>query len=97
MPKIIEDSCKGCGICVDACQNNAITIENKKATINKTLCLDCELCVTSCPNGAIMPDRYGRGYLKPWPRPQQSYPLYYHPYVYRIYYPRFRRSQRGWH
>ena len=34
MPKIDLDKCKGCGICVDACLNNAITIENKKAAID---------------------------------------------------------------
>jgi len=96
MPEINLDFCKGCGICVDACPNNAITIENKKAVIDMNLCIGCEVCIDSCPQGAITSDRYKRVYPDHFPRPHPQYPLYYQPHFHRTFYPRFRRRRRGW-
>ena len=96
MPMINLDLCRGCGICVDACPNNAITIENKKAVIDMNLCLGCEVCISYCPNGAITSYRVRRKYPYPWPIPYPQHLQYFQPHFYRAYYPRLRRRQRGW-
>ncbi|WP_455391790.1 DUF362 domain-containing protein [[Eubacterium] cellulosolvens] len=96
MPRINLDICKGCGECIDACPNNALSIENKKAIIYKDLCLDCEVCIGSCPFGAIASDRFRYRYPYRWPRPQPRYLLYYHLPFHRTYYSRPRRRRRGW-
>ena len=45
--------CTGCGICVDICPQQAITIDNNLATINEKLCIQCGTCAQICPVGAI--------------------------------------------
>lgn len=45
--------CTGCGYCVDACQQGAITIENNLARIHQEICTQCGSCTTVCPVGAI--------------------------------------------
>ena len=95
MPKIDLDKCKGCGICVDACLNNAITIENKKAAIEKNRCMGCELCISTCPNGAIIFDISMRRYPYQFRKPSPQYPSYYYPGFRWKYYQRFRSERRG--
>ncbi|HRW11790.1 MAG TPA: 4Fe-4S binding protein [Syntrophomonas sp.] len=49
----VDNSCIGCGICVDTCPVNAILIIENKASIDSSLCLECGLCADICPIGAI--------------------------------------------
>ncbi|NHI92549.1 MAG: 4Fe-4S dicluster domain-containing protein [Candidatus Lokiarchaeota archaeon] len=46
------DICIGCGTCVDKCQFNAITLEDK-AIIDLSKCYGCGNCATNCPENAI--------------------------------------------
>ena len=48
-----KDECVGCGVCVDACPNEAIKMVDDIAVIEADLCIDCEACVGECPNSAI--------------------------------------------
>lgn len=48
-----KDNCVGCGLCVDACPNQAIKMADGVAVVDPDVCIDCEACVSECPNGAI--------------------------------------------
>jgi heterodisulfide reductase subunit A-like polyferredoxin len=64
IPSIVDDSvCRGCGDCIEVCQYNAITLEEKEkgrifAKINELLCKGCGTCSTVCCNGAIKPRNF---------------------------------------
>ena len=45
--------CKGCGKCIPACPNKAISFWDNKANINKEICLTCGYCTPVCPEFAI--------------------------------------------
>jgi Fe-S-cluster-containing hydrogenase component 2 len=49
-----ENRCSGCGLCVDVCPVEALTLRDNVATINQTLCTECEACATACPERAIL-------------------------------------------
>jgi len=52
--KIIENSCTGCGTCLDECPAAAICLtEDDIACVNEDECLDCGACEDACPNGAV--------------------------------------------
>jgi NAD-dependent dihydropyrimidine dehydrogenase PreA subunit len=45
--------CEGCGICLERCQMEAVTLEDEKASIDLNCCIGCGLCVTTCSSGAM--------------------------------------------
>ena len=47
--------CAGCGACVHACQENAITLRNGSAAVDETKCIGCGECAAICPVGVIHP------------------------------------------
>ena len=49
-----NETCNGCGACLEICPENAIVIQNAVAYIDEELCKGCEHCVDSCPQGAIL-------------------------------------------
>jgi 2-oxoglutarate ferredoxin oxidoreductase subunit delta len=64
MPRVIIDidTCKGCGLCVDACPKKILTLDQKK--INKkgyhpssctdmSQCIGCAFCAVMCPDVCI--------------------------------------------
>lgn len=54
---IDKEKCTGCGICVPYCPMEAISISDKKASIDQKNCVECGNCirprVVRCPNKAI--------------------------------------------
>jgi len=50
---IILSFCKGCGTCVKACPNNALSLKNGKAVVDQKLCILCGYCNPVCPEFAI--------------------------------------------
>ncbi|MBW1839005.1 MAG: CoB--CoM heterodisulfide reductase iron-sulfur subunit A family protein [Deltaproteobacteria bacterium] len=71
-----ETRCKGCGLCVEICPYNAITLEDRetkletlefnarKASINPASCKGCGSCAATCPVGAISPLHFTTGQLE---------------------------------
>lgn len=52
--KIDEEKCNGCGLCVNACHEGAITMENNKAKLLRDdYCDGLGDCLPACPVGAI--------------------------------------------
>ena len=50
---IDSDLCTGCGICVDRCQMEAISLENDISIIQSKRCIGCGNCIITCPSDAI--------------------------------------------
>ena len=50
---INQETCVGCGACVDSCPVSAIKIDADKAVITEGECIECGACVGSCPTEAI--------------------------------------------
>ena len=44
--------CTGCGVCIDACPDKAISV-NDVAAVEPRLCVGCGACVRECPNEAL--------------------------------------------
>lgn len=52
-PKLGESECVGCAKCANICPAKAITMENKKAVIDRDRCIRCFCCQEFCPTGAM--------------------------------------------
>jgi predicted aldo/keto reductase-like oxidoreductase len=50
---IVYDRCIGCGLCVDECDQGAITIVNDKAVVDDSKCILCGYCAAVCPEYVI--------------------------------------------
>jgi heterodisulfide reductase subunit A len=50
---VIEELCDGCGVCIETCPVNAITMQEGKAKINPFMCTGCGACIPVCPREAI--------------------------------------------
>jgi len=53
MPWVNKNKCIGCGICVEECPVNAISVKKGKAEINIEKCIRCGKCHDVCPQEAI--------------------------------------------
>ena len=45
---IDADLCRGCGVCLERCQMEAIITEDKSFRVDPDRCIGCGLCVTKC-------------------------------------------------
>jgi ferredoxin len=57
MLRIKKSLCLGCGLCVENCPRQAISIVATTAEINQRKCNQCRLCLEACPQGAIVESR----------------------------------------
>jgi ferredoxin len=56
MPWIKQEDCTRCGICIDICPTDAITMEEEGALIDMDLCIRCGECHEVCPIDAVRHD-----------------------------------------
>ena len=56
MPWIDQESCTGCGICVEKCPVDAISMEIEEAEINMAECIRCGICHDVCPQDSVRHD-----------------------------------------
>ena len=54
-PRVSERKCIGCGQCTKVCAHDAITITDKKASIDHNKCVGCGRCIGVCPMDAVKP------------------------------------------
>ncbi len=47
-------ACSGCGKCKKHCPTTAISIVDKKVSVNKKICIGCGQCVYQCPEKNVM-------------------------------------------
>ena len=52
--RIRKDLCLGCGLCVESCPRQAISLQSGQAQIDQNRCNHCGLCLDVCPQGAIL-------------------------------------------
>lgn len=57
---VMEEVCKGCGLCLEVCNYNAREIdpETGVALVHEVLCQGCGACVAACPSGASQQKNY---------------------------------------
>lgn len=52
-PKIYENECTGCKICLQWCNYDAIVMVERKARIISEKCVGCGMCIPTCPEKVI--------------------------------------------
>jgi ferredoxin len=61
-----ETLCNACGLCVENCQFNALTLSDV-AIVNSIRCVGCGVCVNACPDHALILVRRPDEEIKPVP------------------------------
>jgi NADP-reducing hydrogenase subunit HndC len=52
--RVIDEKCKGCGICDQVCPVEAITGKPKEPyLVSESKCIGCGMCIDKCPADAI--------------------------------------------
>lgn len=53
-PKVTENKCRGCGVCIKYCAHDAISMKDSKiASVNPDKCAGCGRCIGACPFDAM--------------------------------------------
>lgn len=52
--RVKEALCIGCGLCVENCPQQAISLQSGQARIDRSRCNECGLCRDVCPRMAII-------------------------------------------
>lgn len=58
-PKLIEELCNGCGLCVTGCEESALTLVNELPVRDYSKCIYCGDCIKVCPVNAMVTVRRG--------------------------------------
>jgi len=62
LPEVKEETCTGCGKCVQACPVEAVSLVSandprqpwqQKARVNEEICLGCGICTRACSSGSL--------------------------------------------
>ena len=52
--RVRKGLCLGCGLCIESCPRQAISLPSGLAQIDQSRCNHCGLCFDVCPQGAII-------------------------------------------
>lgn len=52
---VVLENCDGCGICIEHCPHNLMSIEDDKLKIAFSGCWGCDVCILKCPKQALKP------------------------------------------
>jgi len=63
--EINAKACIGCGICVDTCPVQALSLVDGVSVVDPKQCIDCGACVKVCPTNAISLDKPLAAQAKP--------------------------------
>ncbi|MEJ2031728.1 MAG: 4Fe-4S binding protein [Deltaproteobacteria bacterium] len=60
-PEVTDQACSGCGSCIEACREEAISLDGKRKgpTIDSARCLACGHCIKACPTFTLAAGRSG--------------------------------------
>jgi Fe-S-cluster-containing hydrogenase component 2 len=61
-------TCKGCGLCLNRCQMDALSLADGRVVLDADRCIGCGLCVTTCPAGSLTLVRKPSSEQRPVPR-----------------------------
>ncbi|MEF2145990.1 MAG: 4Fe-4S binding protein [Desulfovibrionaceae bacterium] len=48
-----EQACVGCGNCVEFCQFGALSVSDRRLSLDTAQCMGCGVCVSKCPKDAL--------------------------------------------
>ena len=51
--QVDEGLCVGCGLCVEVCPFDALSLKNGVAAVDEVSCMGCGVCVPRCPQDAL--------------------------------------------
>ena len=54
MLQVRKGVCLGCGVCIQSCPLQAISLLSDHAVIDQSRCNQCRLCLEVCPQGAVV-------------------------------------------
>lgn len=52
-PHVVQKHCVGCKICTKICAHDAISVQDRKAAIDRSKCVGCGRCIAVCARNAI--------------------------------------------
>lgn len=55
--RVDEDTCTGCGECVEYCQLEALSLDGDVVRINEKYCMGCGVCISKCPMESLSLER----------------------------------------
>ena len=58
-PKLLEEKCNNCGLCVSSCDEKALTMTNDPPVRVASKCIYCGDCIKVCPTDAMVESRRG--------------------------------------
>lgn len=58
-PKVSDVPCSGCGLCLKACREKALLLQDKQIEVVYDNCLNCGMCIEACPKGVLVEGEVG--------------------------------------
>ncbi len=52
-PHVVQKHCVGCKLCTKICAHDAISVQDRKAAIDRSKCVGCGRCIAVCARNAI--------------------------------------------